>query len=306
MSYKEVIYRWFINSNISGYDSINGLPEDAGAFFYRDGESYGVMIVAENPLAEIDEHFSNVRLYTKRFVIDKEETYLVLACKLSGENYSEKFATMCDDFIDPGENRRRRISITADPFSWWSEWKKLVGNVDSDKEPYSILGELMSFDHLLKAGEGPVWEGGDSGTVDIRGKNFDCEVKSTTVRGSRSVSVSSVHQLDCADKPLHLYHCCFEKSESGISINDMLIRLGSNGADMDEMERRLKSKGYSRGSSGRKIKYRLLTLNDYLVDESFPRIVPSSFKDGVLPLGIESITYLASLADVKSVAIDYR
>lgn len=308
MSYKDSIYRWFINSNRSGCCYIGGLPEGAEAQYYRDGESYGVMLATDDPHMEIDERFSNVRLYTSQMSVGNEETetYLVLSCRLSGENYSEKFATMCDDFIDPGTDGYKRIAIINDPFSWWSEWKKLIGNVSSDKKPYSILGELISFDHLLKAGEEPIWEGADSGTVDIRARNFDCEVKSTTIRSNRSVSVSSIHQLDGRDKPLHLYHCCFERSDSGISINDMLTRLRSHGADMDGLERRLESLGYSRGSSGRMIKYRLLTMNDYLVDDSFPKITLDSFRDAVLPLGIESITYIVSLADVKSVAVDYR
>jgi len=308
VNHKDEIYKWFINSNKSGCCFIGGLPVGAEAQLYRDSESYGVMLALDDPQTEIDEHFSNVRLYTKHlsFGESEDERYLILSCRLTGENFSEKFATMCDDFIDPGDGCRKRIDILDNPFSWWADWKKLIGNVDRDKKPHAVLGELISYDHLLSLGENPVWEGAESGTVDIRGKRFDCEDKSTTIRGSKSISVSSTHQLNNLDRELHLYHCCFEQSNSGLCINDMLERLKNHGADMNLIENGLDALGYSKGSSGRILRYRLLSMDDYLIDDDFPRIVPNSFKGGVLPKGIESITYVVSLINLKSVAIDYR
>lgn len=86
----------------------------------------------------------------------------------------------------------------------------------------------------------------------------------------------------------------------------MLERLKNHGADMNLIENGLDALGYSKGSSGRILRYRLLSMDDYLIDDDFPRIVPNSFKGGVLPKGIESITYVVSLINLKSVAIDYR
>jgi hypothetical protein len=308
MSYGGGIYKWFLNSNKSGCSLIKDMPEEAKAWLYRDEDSYGVMIVLDDASAEINERFSNVRLYTADFLFEDGglKKCLILSCGLTGESYSEKFALMCRDFIEPGENCEKRKERLENPFLWWADWKKLIGNVDSDKSPYAVLGELISYDYLLTAGENPVWEGPESGTVDLRTKHFDCEIKSTTDRTNKKISVSSIHQLGGSDKELHLYHCCFEKSDSGLCINDLIGRLSRHGADMERTERGLKKLGYPRGSSGRTIKYRLLSINDYLVDDKFPKITYDSFVGGTLPAGIASITYVVSLDNLESAAIHYR
>ncbi len=308
MDRKNDIFEWFINSNKSGCCYIGGLPDDFDARYYRDENSYGVMVSADGIQMEIDEHFSNIRLYTSYLFtgLNQEGTYLILSCALDGENFSEKFALMCDDFIDPGEEGCRRCDLLKNPFSWWSDWKILVGNVSRDRKPYSVLGEMISYDYLLTIGESPEWEGPDSGTVDIRAKNIDCEVKSTTMRANKQITISSIHQLDSIYKPLHLFRCCFERSESGVCINSILPKLKAHGADMDVIEMKLESLGYSRGSSSRSIGYRLLEFEDYPVDESFPRIVADSFVDGGLPHGVESINYSVSLVGLKSVPLKWR
>lgn len=304
---QESIYRWFISSHKSGRHPINGLPDATPAWYYRERGACGVMIELRDDSIDLDLPFSNVRLYTKRLEVEGEEEkpYLILSCEPGGEDYLRKFSVICEDFIIPGINGERRKTILDNPMEWWSEWKKLIGNVNVDNSTYSLLGELIAYDHMLIVGEEPDWEGGDFNTVDIRGKKIDCEVKSTVIRNTKNISISSMHQLNSGVNELHLYLCCFERSDRGVSVNDMLSVLESHGADIDAAEGRLKRQGYPRRSYERDIKYRLLSFDDYLIDDSFPKIIPKSFKGDTLPPGIDSITYVVSLAGLKCTPVNY-
>ncbi len=63
----------------------------------------------------------------------------------------------------------------------------------------------------------------------------------------------------------------------------------------DELEKRLKKLGYKPDMSSRNEKYSLIEQLVYRVDQEFPHIEPSSFKDDQIPAGIIRIEYTVDL-----------
>lgn len=61
--------------------------------------------------------------------------------------------------------------------------------------------------------------------------------------------------------------------------------------------------GFEKGMSARRKRFILLQMLQYEVDESFPRITPELFDNGMMPKGIQSITFKMDLIGLHSVRL---
>ena len=298
------ILRIFRFSRGFGSWKIDGLPDRYPAWVIRIDSGIGVAFQIPKQM-EIDESFSDISIQCRYLSIADmpPHFYLTLLCDRDSNDYYEKYSLICENFVRSTDGTERE-AIIRDPFAWWFEWSDLIGNVNMVKEPYSVIAEMLSLEHLLIMGETVSWEGPWGGTVDLRGSTFDCEVKSSSRRYSDEIELASELQLKKGDLPLHLYYCVFEKSDSGISVDSIakhLVRLGFNENVMEEGLARV---GLSRGKASRFEKFHLLKFWDFLVDDDFPRIVPESFIGGSLPVGIKRIKYTVDLHSVPHKELD--
>ncbi|WP_294429077.1 PD-(D/E)XK motif protein, partial [uncultured Treponema sp.] len=67
-----------------------------------------------------------------------------------------------------------------------------------------------------------------------------------------------------------------------------------------DLEDDLKCLGLPYGNSSRNEKFSIIEKRMYPVTEDFPRIVPESFKNDVIPNGITHIVYNVDLGAVKN------
>lgn len=292
---------------LKGYENKEHYLDDYRASVFKlDGE-LGVMFdIHESKM--IDERFNAVRIRTSSFSIDGStpSVKLVLSTRRTEQGFLEKFSMVCAEFVNLGENGSNRLSICNDPFGWYRSWAEVMGTKTVNRTPAAVIAELITLDHLLQSGENPEWEGASSGLIDIRTEKGDYEVKSSTTRDSNIIHVSSERQLIPAGKPLHLIYCCFQKSESGIAIDDVADRLESHGFPRDGIESGLDSLGYSRGKISRYERYELVKMWEFDIDDSFPRIVPESFIGGQLPLNVTEFSYSIELSGIPHREIEYR
>lgn len=79
-----------------------------------------------------------------------------------------------------------------------------------------------------------------------RSDSYDCEVKSSVNRYNDLVEINSQFQLKKTDRPLHLCYVVFQKSEAGLSVEDMISRLESSGIKRYYLEAMVHKRGYSR------------------------------------------------------------
>lgn len=279
-------------STQDGARKIKTLPAEYPAIVIRNNEGYGVAIEF-NDSRDVSEKFANSRLFTAILIIGGEEKkYLILSCMLDILRY--EFATVCAQFIEPGIDGIDRKNLIAQPLEWWKRWRELLGNAISNKEAYSVIAEMLVLDRLFINDKSVEWTAINAGSHDIEGDNNSYEVKSTIKRYGSTITISGQHQLQ-SKKKLQIYFCRFEKSKEGISVNDLVKELLSHGYDRDKLEKELYQLGYEKGSSIREVKYKVLEKRIYEVNDEFPKITNTSFKENHIPDSIIQITYTIDL-----------
>lgn len=284
--------RQFFASQLKGARTAKSLSTDYPGLIIRDIDGFGVAIEWDNEDI-ISEHFANAHLFSSKMLVSGEEKNFIIL-KSYREDLRNEFASVCAQFLDPGKDGEERTALLSDPLSWWSRWKNLLGNSIADRTPYSVLGELLVLEHVLQSDNSARWTATHSGTHDIEADSRSYEVKSTIKRYGAEVTISGQFQL-LTPKPLELHFIRMELSPAGVSINELVERLIALGYDRAQIEYELYKQGYERGSSARDIKYSILDRRIYDVNDSFPKIVDTSFKDEKIPQGITHITYTVNL-----------
>lgn len=279
-----------------GAAQLQSLPEEYPAFVIRNSDGFGIAVELDEDIS-VSEHFANVHFYsTKMFLADEEKKVLFL--QSVREDLRNEFACVCAQFADPGNDGNERIELISNPLGWWKKWKNLLGNSIVDKAPYSILSEMITLLRIYKLDHSAVWTGTTSGSHDIETESRSVEVKSTIQRYGASITVSGQFQL-IASKPLELYFYRMEESPNGLSINHLVRDLREAGYDIRLLEQQLSSLGYESGASSRDKQYSVLETRLYQIDDAFPKITETSFKEDRVPLGITHIVYTVDLESIE-------
>ena len=261
----------------------------------KNRSEYGVAVPVKSD-EEISEFFSGAHLYTDKKILNGEDEKNILFLTSEKNDNLEPFAALCAELITPGVNGELRRELERNPLAWWSSWKELLGNKNVDFRAYDVLGELWVLKYLAEHGEQAEWNGPDGATYDIDCSGYFVEVKSTTARNKKQITLSNLFQLDPPNgQKLYLVLCQFESAQEGISINSLVNDLEQLGYSSAGLNEKLKNLGLEKGKTARKRNYILHSATRYVVDEHFPAIRESSFKGGTKPPGVVSITYTVTL-----------
>lgn len=275
-------------SHIQGMRPLKKLPIEYIAYTFRNGVEYGVAIEADVK-KEIYEEAAQITLKTFR---NLGKQYIALSS--CDEAFRNEFAKFGASFVTPGINGDNRQKLLSSPVAWWNGWIGMLGNRVGSKNSYDIIAEMMALKDLFSKDNSIQWTASHAGSHDIESPTNSYEVKSTIKKSETNVTISSRFQLD-SEKPLELWFYRMEESEQGFSINDMKNELVKCGYSESTLEAQLQSKGFILGNSIRDRKYIVLERRKYTIDESFPRIVESSFKNNVYPKNIIKILYTIDL-----------
>ena len=269
---------------------IDGINPEYPAWTIKKDDYVGVF-VPYFKREDFSEHFSSVRIKTFRSVnIDgTEHDVLMLTC--SDMNLRNEFALICSQFAEPGDNGKERGYLINHPDEWWNHWKNLLGNVTSNTETYPLIGELTALEYLLKNNVDVNWSGIENGTHDIETSDNSYEVKSTISRYGYEVTISSIYQMNKSGENLNLIFCRFEQSGLGRSLDDLIGSLVKLGMPENDIEKHMQLKGLEKGCTARKIKYKLLEMKSYPVNDDFPVVTEHSFKGDKLPPNILKFKY---------------
>lgn len=300
---EQIISNW--DTSAKGYATKIVDLFDAGypAWTVKTNELFGVAI----PLAEdieVSESFSGAKLYNDLIILDgsEQQNVLLLTTEINEIKYS--FATLCAELVTPGENGDLRKEVTSNPVTWWMQWKELLGNRNVEDRVYDALGELCTLKYLAKCGEQAIWNGPNSSTYDIDCDLTYYEVKSTIARKKRQITLSNHFQLDPPDgKKLKIVLCQFEPAKSGYCIDDLVDELVLFGYSKTDLNEKLEKIGLEKRKSSRKRCYDLHAMILYDVDDDFPAIRETSFVGGILPKGVETITYTVTLDGIDGTII---
>lgn len=271
---------------------------DSEAWVFREDGRFGVAVPLNSP-RHVLEFFAGARLNAvERDIGGHIRTLLRLD---SGqEALRNEFAVLCAQFIELGIGRQTRAHLISDPLAWWDRWRQLLGNTNRDQQTYSTLGELLTLERLLSQSINAKWIGPLKGSVDIEATGRSYEVKSTLSRYGSVVHIAGQFQLNRSrHNPLYLIHHRFEPSTAGDSINSVVLRLIDHGLVEEELEALLSRIGLHAGGAARTETYRQLESIIYEIDENFPSITPSSFRNNIIPAGIVSIEYDVDLSTLQ-------
>lgn len=271
------------------------LPEECPAWTFKYANWIGVAVPIDN-YKPFMERFAHVKISTERDVLIDGQSYDVLMLTCSDMTLRAEFATICGQFVEPGINGSLRKQLIVTPEKWWKQWRALLGNAISNSEPYSVLGELIMLEFLMKSGKNVIWSGSEKATHDLELDDCSIEVKSTTARYGYEVTISSIYQMLSAGKPLYLAYFRFEKSLLGRSIDEVKYSLIELGYPEVDLECRLTSMGLDKGCTARSNKYKIIESKQYSVDDTFPAVTENSFKGDRLPEGIVKFTYTVDLS----------
>lgn len=250
----------------------------------KTGNSYGVALPAPQNMV-VSEKFAGAHLYTDTIILDGVKKQPALLLMARSEDIKGPFSTLCAELLYPGVDGKFREEILSSPTTWWMQWKELLGNRNVDERVYDVLGELLTLRYLASHGENAEWNGPTGATYDIDCDGKFYEVKSSTARNKREITLSNHFQLDPPNGfPLFLVLCQFESAQSGVSINSLVQELGCLGYSTAVLNDKLESLGFEKGKSARNRQYILHAMLEYKVDESFPAIKDTSFVDGHLPI----------------------
>lgn len=278
-------------SQVQGIRMLKCLPADYKAYSFRQGVEYGVAI--ETTIGkEVYEEAAQITIKTFNNLGVK---YIALSC--CDESFRNEFANFGANFVYPGDNGENRRIVLSSPLNWWDGWIGMLGNKVGGKKSYDTIAEMMALEELFKKDNTIKWTASQAGSHDLESDSHSYEVKSTIMKSEATVTISSQFQLDSV-RPLQLWFYRMEASEQGVSINDMIKKLIATGYDENLIESQLGKRGFMLGSSIRDRKYVLLEKRKYTVDDHFPRIVESSFKNNVYPKNIIKILYTIDLEGI--------
>ncbi len=278
---------------------IEGLPTEYPAWTIKSHDWVGVAVPSEIQ-EDFSEHFSLVWIKTERDVTigGKKLDLIMLTC--SDMELRNEFATICSQFVQPGIGGTDRKSLVASPELWWKNWKYLLGNVNTSIEAYPVLGELIVLEKLIEMGKKAVWGGASGATNDIEVDGHSYEVKSTIQRTSNEVTISSINQMKKSENELDLVFCRFERSLQGRNINNLVESLVAKGLSRTHLENELVKVSLEKGCTARNIKYKLLEMKIYPVNDNFPSVTFNSFKGDKLPDNIVKFTYTVNLSGLET------
>lgn len=279
--------------------NIQGLPADYPAWTIKQDNWYGVAVKLDRKVV-FNERFSTAHIWTSENAMIGDLTADLLLLTCSDVDLRNEFAVICSQFVATNEDGTERKKLISQPEEWWSNWKSLIGNSQSDPEVYSKLGELIVVEKLLQEGKRPKWSGVESATHDVELDDRSYEVKSTIKRYGYEVEISSIYQMKRAGEVLELVFFRFERSQLGRSLDELVESIVTLGYSRNKIETALTKAGLEKGRIARSVRYKILEMRVFSVDDGFPALTLDSFVGGQLPQNVVRVKYTVDLSGVTS------
>jgi hypothetical protein len=282
----------FLNQKIT--NRLLKLDSTVDSYGYRTDDDYGVLIPFNDP-NPILLRFSSASLRNMQINGDFSGNYLYFSC--SDESYLHQFSVLCEDFLDP-----QNIDVLKkDPFTWWENWKMLLGNSIYNDAVYPVIAELVLYLSLLRKNEPDViWKGPDGALHDIETSSCSYEVKSTLTRNERVVNISSIDQLAIYNnKPLYLAYFIFEPRSSGGYSLEKCVDSFTDTASREFVLKKLGKLHVEPGTPNYKQEFALLGAYLYPVNRDFPAITRAQLESLHIDNRIQSISYKVNIMGLE-------
>lgn len=187
-----------------------------------------------------------------------------------------------------------------------ARWRELIdrgaASVLSSEALAGLFGELWHLRELVRRDPGAtdVWVGPLARPHDFAAPGVSLEVKTTLSRDRWSFQIHGIDQLSLPSGGT-LYLAAVQvilEADGGETVPELIEGLRALGADMNLLLTRLRGAGYDTRDADhyQTQHFHLSNHRMYLVGESFPKIVRSSFIGGQLPERVSGLSYAIDLS----------
>ena len=214
------------------------------------------------------------------------------------EKHEVNFAKVFDDIIAESKKEAvesKSLTVFCNKYLDWQKLLSKIPKVLNDEVQQGLVGELYFLKNFLipKFGEKiaiDMWMGPLYSIHDFTGKNTWFEVK-TVLRGKDHVSISSLEQLDTANSNGELIVITFEKSNETDTEAMSIIRMVESIEELLEpaclysFKKKLSNIGYNSEAIDENFEemfFRVLSCDQYLVDDKFPKITKSQIDSEII------------------------
>ncbi len=195
-----------------------------------------------------------------------------------------------------------------------SEFRRLLsragGPLPSDEEILGLTGELVFISQIIKKDQSfwKGWNGPSGSSRDFTWDKIDVEIKASYQAGEPKITINNLNQLEpISGRSLFLFHSIFVDNPKGnITVPGLFEEIQSKIEDKEEFEETVFKAGYSKEHKELWMEYKfsLSECSSYSIDDEFPRINETSFKNGLIPESISKIRYEIDLNKVTNFKIE--
>lgn len=276
-------------------------PDHPFDFYYAvNAENQLMLVLKLSTPVNWDPDLPRLKGLRVHWIYKTHELHLVLAKAQD----ADLFGLLCKDLITCTSGAQSDADCIDLLCTRLLKWQRLLSRggprlLDAH-EIRGLFAELSFFRQELLPRLGPAavqaWKGPSGFPQDFVADNKVFEIKSHLVGSPQSIRISSPSQLwvDSADLYLCVYHLA-EVSAGGTClgalVDELIIALGASVSATEEFEEKLVSLGYLDLPEYRTQLFALVKKDTFLVNDGFPRIIPST-----LMSGIQEVTYSIQLA----------
>lgn len=275
------------------------------------GRRHLLIPVAKSARGESDQRSSGVHVLL-RDLVDKTEhtTFVDIVCLKP--HLDAVFDHLIDEVLDelvadPG----RPLTVARKVLNRWREFlERERPGLLSEQELLGLFGELYVLWELCTLAPVAVqtWRGPSASRHDFQSGSVALETKTTTSRGAALVTIHGVDQLSPPEGgKLYLIVIFVEQTpNAGKSLPDLVTDLHNLGVDGLELSNKLTAVGYAEEDSGEyaAVTFSFRSKGVYEVDDTFPRIIRSSFTKGDLPARVTDLRYVIDVSPPSPVPLD--
>lgn len=258
-----------------------------------------LMSISPKTLVEPDDESRGIQLGARELVDRGVHRHFVeLVCLMP--RLSRLFVIMATDMLERLlETPEAPVEVAA---STLSEWRELLERATRKVDEQRLMAAFSELNQVRKLAEvdpglAGAWRGPDNEQHDIEKNRMAVEVKAKKSQGS-VVLINGIRQLEAPrDGQLVLVVQVIERDAEGEAVADVVQDMTDLGADRAMLLDGLAKLGIRETDQGmRDVRFVVRREEAYLVDSSFPRLVPTDLIAGHVHPAIRSLTYGVDLS----------
>jgi hypothetical protein len=270
-----------------------------------DGDGNRLLLIPVQDMEDVVEDRRSAGVQIRRAELEDRgdlQPFAAVTCLMPA--LDDIFTVVASEIVDAiGRAPGSAVAVSIETLNRWRELlESPTSRLLGPDQLAGLFAELVVLSHLARRTRSALelWTGPEHDQHDFVSGQVHLEVKATTVREGRSAEIHGVEQLD-ARTPAMLWLAFFrlDSGEAGQSVPDLIEKIIGLGVDRRALADALARAGYDVRHS---VEYRLPRLEIrerrvYPVDDTFPRIIPSSFSDGSMPAGVMRLRYYIDLTN---------